>query len=80
MTTSRAGWALAAICASLCAGCGKPEAPKAASALDRKAAIERARKDVLGTQVEAHQDAQGIAADMNKKAEAGLDAADRMSK
>jgi hypothetical protein len=79
MTRARTAWAVALAAAAL-AGCGRPEAPKADPAAERAQATERARKDVFGTQVEAHEKAKAIGADLNQKAGAGLDAADKMSK
>ena len=62
------------------AGCGRSEAPKVDAATERAQATERAKKDAFGTQVQAHEKAKALGADINQKAEAGLDAADKMSK
>lgn len=67
-------------CAAALAGCGKPETPKVDAATERAQATERARKDAFGTQVKALEKAKGLEADVNRKAQEGLDAADRMSK
>ena len=79
MNLSRPGATLALV-AAVAAGCGKPETPKVDAAAERAAATERAKKDAFGAQVTAHEKAQGVAADVNRKAQEGLDAADKMSK
>jgi len=61
-------------------GCGRSEAPKVDAATERAQATERAKKDAFGTQVQAHEKAQAIGADVNKKAEEQQDAVDKMSK
>ena len=76
---ARAGLAAILAIAAL-AGCGRSEAPKADAATERAQATERAKKDVFGTQVQAHEKAKATGADVNQKAGAGLDAADKMSK
>jgi hypothetical protein len=81
MTPARAGPLAAALAvAALAAGCGKTETPKVDAAAERAAATERAKQDAFGTQVKAHEQAKALADDMNRKAQGGLDAADRMSK
>jgi len=61
-------------------GCGRSEAPKVDAATERAQATERAKSDAFGTQVRAHEKAQSIGADVNKKAEEQQDAVDKMSK
>ena len=80
MIPARAGWLAASLALAALAGCGKPETPKVDAAAERAAATERAKKDAFGAQVRAHEQAKGLADDVNKKAQEGLDAADRMSK
>jgi hypothetical protein len=80
MTLPRAGAFVAALAVATLAGCGKADAPKVDAASERAQATERAKKDAFGTQVQAHEKAKELGADMNKKAQEGLDAADKMSK
>ena len=77
---TRTGAAAAILAAAVLAGCGRSEAPRVDAATERAEATERARKDVFGTQVQAHEKAQGVGADLNQKAGAGLDAVDKMTK
>jgi len=82
---TRAGFALdvaAALAAAtiLATGCSKQEAPKVDAATERADANKRAREDVFGTQVKAHDDAQKMGDDLNKKAQENLDKVDAMSK
>ena len=70
----------AALASAGLAACGKPEAPKVDAATERAQAMERAKKDVFGTQVQAHEKATALGADVNRKAQEGMDAADKMSK
>ena len=72
--------AVAAVAAAALAGCGKPDAPTADAAAERAAATERAKKDVFGTQVKAVENAKGLGADLERKAQAGVDKADAMGK
>lgn len=78
MTRARAA-ALAMTMAAL-AACGKSEAPKVDAATERAQATERAKKDVFGTQVQAHEKARALGDDVNRKAQEGINAADKMSK
>ena len=72
---------LAAILVSAAlSGCGRSEAPKVDAATERAQATERAKKDAFGTQVQSLEKAKALGADVNQKAESGLDAADKMSK
>jgi hypothetical protein len=80
MTFSRPAWAIAALAAAVLAGCGRSEPPRADAATERAQATERAKKDAFGTQVQAHEKAKSIGADVNKKAEEQQDAVDKMSK
>ena len=79
MTRGRAA-ALAVTMAAALAACGKPEAPNVDAATERAQAMERAKKDVFGTQVQAHEKARALGGDVNRKAQEGIDAADKMSK
>jgi hypothetical protein len=79
MTRGR-GAALAVTLAAALAACGKSEAPKVDATTERAQATERAKKDVFGTQVQAHEKAKALGGDVNLKAQEGMDAADKMSK
>jgi hypothetical protein len=74
------GLLAAALATAALSGCGKSESPKVDAAAERAQATERAKQDAFGTQVKAHEQARALAEDVNKKAEAGMDAADKMSK
>ena len=80
MIAGRAGLAAAVLSLAALAGCGRSEAPEVDAATERAQATERAKKDAFGTQVQAHEKAKALGADMNEKAGAGLDAVDKMSK
>jgi uncharacterized lipoprotein len=73
------GVALACVAAALLlAACGRSEQPKTDAAAEQKAAAERAREGPYGTQLKALDKAKGLQADLNKKAEEGLDRVDKM--
>ena len=80
MIPARAGAAVAILAIVALAGCGRSEAPKVDAATERARATERAKKDVFGTQVQAHEKAKALGDDVNRKAQEGMDAADKMSK
>ena len=80
MIAGRAGLAAAVLSLAALAGCGRSEAPGVDAATERAQATERAKKDAFGTQVQAHEKAKALGADMNETAGAGLDAVDKMSK
>ena len=80
MTLPRAGALAVALAAVMLAGCGKSDGPKVDAATERAQATERAKKDAFGTQVQAHEKARALGDDVNRKAQEGLDAADKMSK
>jgi hypothetical protein len=80
MIPARAGAAALVLAIAALAGCGRSEAPQADAAAERAQATERAKKGAFGTPVQAHEKAQALGADVNEKAAAGLDAADKMSK
>ena len=80
MTPARIGAAAVILVVAAIAGCGRSEPPKVDAAAERAQATERAKKDVFGTQVQAHEKAKALGADVNQKAEGGMDAADKMSK
>ena len=69
-----------AAAAVLAAGCGKAEAPKVDAATERAEANKRARQDVFGTQVKAHDDAKKIPEDLNRKAQENVDAIEKAAK
>ena len=66
--------------AALAAACGKPPEPKVDAATERAEATERAKKDVFGAQVKALEDAKGMQADLNKKAQENVDNVEKNAK
>jgi len=80
MKTSSA--AMIAILALAIASCGGKPASSAKTdpEAEKAAALERARHDAFGTQVQALDKAKGMEADVNKKAAAEMDKADEASK
>ena len=80
MIPARAGAAAAILAVAALAGCGRSEAPEVDAATERAQATERAKKDAFGAQVQAHEKAKSIGADVNRKAEGQQDAVDKMSK
>jgi len=74
--------AMIAILALALASCGgKPtSSAKTDPEAEKAAALERARHDAFGTQVQALDKAKSMQDDLNKKAAAGLDKADEASK
>lgn len=76
----RPALALACAAAALAAACGKPDAPKVDAATERAEALERSKKDVFGTQVKALEDAKGMQADLNKKAQENVDNVEKNAK
>ena len=78
---SARGAAVIGILALALASCGGGKPPAKVDAETEKAqALERARHDTFGTQVQALDKAKAMQDDMNKKAQAGLDKADEASK
>jgi hypothetical protein len=75
------GAAVIAILALALSACGgsKPQA-KVDAEKEKAEALERARHDAFGTQVQALDKAKSMQDDLNKKAQAGLDKADDASK
>ena len=58
----------------LAVACNKDKTPRVEdAAAERAAALERARHDTFGTQVQALEKAKGIEADMNRKATGAVD-------
>ena len=80
MIPARAGAAAAILAVAALAGCGRSDSPKVDAATERAQATERAKKDAFGTQVQAHERARSIGADVNRKAEGQQDAVDKMGK
>jgi hypothetical protein len=75
------GAAVIATLALALASCGGGKPPAKVDAEKEKAeALERARHDAFGTQVQALDKAKSMQDDLNKKAQAGLDKADEASK
>ncbi len=72
---------LAAACAALLLGaCSKTDAPKADAATEQKQATERAEKGPFGTQVKAYETAKGMGDELNKKAQAEVENAEKAAK
>ena len=65
--------ALAAVMAIAIAGCGKPPPAKVDAKKEQEEALERARHDTFGTQVQALDKAKALEADINKKASENVD-------
>jgi len=78
----RAGLALLFCAAALLAtACGdKKPAANVYEQAERAAALERARHDKFGTQVQALDKAKGLEADVNKKAQDSVDNAEKDAK
>jgi len=73
---------VALLCAAalLAAACSKKEAPKVDAEAERAAALERARHDTFGTQVQALDKAKALGADVNQKAQESVDNAEKDAK
>ena len=76
---ARVAAALAAA-AVFAAACGKAEAPVVDAKKEQAEANQRARQDVFGTQVKAHDNAKAMQEDINKKVQDNIDKADSLSK
>lgn len=76
----RARLALLALLAAALAGCGKAEAPKSDPATERQQALERSKEGAFGTQVKALEQAKGLEADLNKKAQEAVEKAEQGTK
>jgi hypothetical protein len=71
------------LCAAalLAAACGEEKAPaKVDAEAERAAALERARHDTFGTQVQALDKAKALGADVNQKAQESVDNAEKDAK
>lgn len=60
--------------------CGQSKTPKVDAEAEKAAALERARHDAFGTQVQALDKAKALEADVNQKAQDRVDAADKDAK
>lgn len=69
-----------ALAALLAAGCGKKEEPRKDAATEQKEALERAKKGAFGTQVNALENAKGLQADVDRKAQEALEKAEQGAK
>jgi hypothetical protein len=78
----RAGLVLIALLAALAAaGCGKKkEEPKVDAATEQREALERSKQGAFGTQVKALEQAKGLEADLNKKAQESIEKAEQDAK
>ncbi|MGZ5035710.1 MAG: hypothetical protein ACXWG1_07190 [Usitatibacter sp.] len=72
--------ALAASSLVLATACGQQKAPKVDAEAERAAALERARHDAFGTQVQALDKAKALEADVNRKAQESVDRAEKDAK
>jgi hypothetical protein len=72
--------ALLAVVAMVAAGCGKPPPAKVDAKQEQAEALERARHDVYGTQVQALDKAKALEADVNKKASENVDRIEKDAK
>jgi hypothetical protein len=72
--------ALAVALGIACAGCSKPPPAKVDAKKEQEEALERARHDAFGTQVQALDKAKGMQADINKKAQQGVDSIEKDAK
>ena len=79
MTAVRA-IALAAFAVAALAACGKAKEPQVDAATEQAQARERARHDAFGTQVQAIDKANALAADINKKAGENVDRVESQAK
>ena len=81
MILERRAALLAAMALAATAGaCSKPPPPKVDAKKEQAEALERARHDAFGTQVQALDKAKAMQDDINKKAADNLDKVDAMAK
>jgi hypothetical protein len=78
--SARASAMIAIVALALSACGGKPPPAKVDAEAEKAAALERARHDAFGTQVQALDKAKGMQDDINRKAAGGLEKADEASK
>jgi hypothetical protein len=77
----RTGLALLLCAAALLAtACGEKKAAKVDAEAERAAALERARHDTFGTQVQALDKAKALEADVNQKAQESVDRIEKDAK
>ena len=62
------------------AGCSKPPPAKVDAKKEQEEALERARHDAFGTQVQALDKAKALEADVNKKAQEGVNSIEKDAK
>jgi len=80
-TARRAGSVLLVIATALLAGaCSREKEPKVDAEAERAAALERARHDAFGTQVQALDKAKALSADVNQKAQESVDRIEKDAK
>jgi len=72
----RAALLVAMALAATAAGCSKPPPPKVDAKKEQAEALERARHDAFGTQVQALDKAKALSNDINEKAAHRADDAD----
>jgi hypothetical protein len=77
MEAPRAALAAVLGVALLASACSKEKTPKVDAAAEQAAALERSKKAAFGTQVNALENAKGMQADVNAKAQ---DSVDRIEK
>jgi hypothetical protein len=73
----RAALLVAMALAASAAGCSKPPPPKVDAKKEQAEALERARHDAFGAQVQALDKAKALGADVNEKAAHRADDADK---
>ena len=76
----RAALLVAMALAASAAGCSKPPPPKVDAKKEQEEALERARHDAFGTQVQALDKAKALEADINKKASENVDKIEKDAK
>ena len=77
--TARIVLGAVALAALVAAGCGKEEA-RVDAATEQKDALERAKKGTFGTQVNALENAKGVQAGMDRKAQEAIEKAEQGAK
>ena len=76
----RAALLVAMALAATAGACSKPPPPKVDAKKEQAEALERARHDAFGTQVQALDKAKALEADINKKASENVDRIEKDAK
>ncbi|MCM2327901.1 MAG: hypothetical protein NDI88_08440 [Lysobacter sp.] len=77
---SRIALGAIALAALVAAGCGKKEEARVDAATGQKEALERAKTGAFGTQVNALENAKGVQADFDRKAQEAVEKAEQGAK